>query len=397
MAQGCYNLSIPHDMMSGTNNCMDSTAGCTDRCAAGCASSGGFLRSIFQKFQARSCLAMFSPFTTFKTHDGSNMQFFGRLSINNFELGPTIGKGSYATVCVARLSNEKKKSSPIALKILHKSKMIKEHQMDHVKNERDILASTSHPFVVQYITSFQDSVNLYIVMEYISGGEMFSYLRKFGTLGVRTTKFYIAEVTLAMDYLHNKCIIYRDLKPENILVDKFGHVKLADFGFAKRIYGQTYTLCGTSEYLAPEVFLRAGHSFETDWWSMGIMLYEFLVGTPPFTSKSSLDTYNLALANNIKFTPSVPIQAKSLIRGLLKVDPRYRFGGKRLTSKYIYNHAFFRGIDWERLVQKRINPPIVPKIRSEFDTANFDKYPETWLSHKAAISRREQSRYFRDF
>lgn len=202
------------------------------------------------------------------------------LSIKDFELGPTLGTGTFGRVRQVRF-----RSSPsqqvFALKMLKKTEIVKLHQVEHIKWEKKILSQTSHPFIVQLINSFQNSRYVYMLLEYLPGGELFSRLRKDGRFSEDVSLFYSSEILLALRYLHRHKIVYRDLKPENLLISESGHVKLADFGFAKILESdRTYTLCGTPEYLSPEIIKgqKKGYGRSVDWWAFGILLYEMLVG-----------------------------------------------------------------------------------------------------------------------
>lgn len=179
--------------------------------------------------------------------------------------------------------------------------MIKLKQIDHVRHEREILADVAgHPFITNLISSFSDTDKLYLLLEYVPGGELFSYLRKYRRFDELTARFYIAEIVLVLEFLHEKQggVAYRDLKPENLLLDQDGHIRLVDFGFAKRLGCnederpvETYTLCGTPEYLAPEVIQNKGHTTAVDWWALGILLHEFVTGYPPFWHQNPLEIY----------------------------------------------------------------------------------------------------------
>ena len=169
-----------------------------------------------------------------------------------------------------------------ALKILKKSEVIYLKQVDHVKTEKKILEELNHPFIVNLFGAFQDDKNLYLLLEYVIGGEFFSHLRKAGRFPNDTAKFYAAQITLVFEHLHSMMILYRDLKPENLLLDSDGNCKVTDFGFAKKVEYRTWTLCGTPEYLAPEIILSKGHGKAVDWWASGILMYEMLAGYPPF-------------------------------------------------------------------------------------------------------------------
>lgn len=195
---------------------------------------------------------------------------------------------------------EDKNAEVYALKILKKTEVIKLKQIDHVRHERAVLADVAgHPFITNLQASFSDRERLYLVLDYVPGGEIFSYLRKYRRFDEQIARFYAAEIVLVLEYLHERQggVAYRDLKPENLLLDKDGHIRLADFGFAKRLgYKddrpvETYTLCGTPEYLAPEVIHNKGHTTAVDWWALGILIYEFLTGYPPFWHQNPIEIY----------------------------------------------------------------------------------------------------------
>lgn len=210
--------------------------------------------------------------------------------------------GTFARVCLVRPANatEEERDTVFALKILRKTEVIKLKQIDHVRHERLILGDVAgHPFITNLITSFSDRDHLYMLLDYVPGGELFSYLRKFRRFEEQTARFYAAEIVLVLEYLHEQQgrVAYRDLKPENLLLDQDGHIKLVDFGFAKRLSNsagqptETYTLCGTPEYLAPEVIHNKGHTTAVDWWALGILIYEFLTGYPPFWHQNPIEIY----------------------------------------------------------------------------------------------------------
>ena len=196
--------------------------------------------------------------------------------------------------------NDDEARQVFALKILRKAAVIKLKQIDHVRNERQILKDVGgHPFITHLLASFSDRDFLYLLLDYVPGGELFSYLRKYRQFDEPTARFYAAEIVLVLEYLHEKQdgIAYRDLKPENLLLDARGHVKLVDFGFAKRLGRgvngalETYTMCGTPEYIAPEVIQNMGHTTAVDWWALGVLIYEFLTGYPPFWHQNPLEIY----------------------------------------------------------------------------------------------------------
>ena len=186
-----------------------------------------------------------------------------KFTLNDFEILSTLGTGTFGRVRLVKLKTNQK-MPPFALKMLKKTVVLKLKQLDHIKSERSVLERVKHPFIITLLSTFQDSTFIYMLLEYICGGELFSRLRREGRFSNDVALFYICEIVLVFEYLHSLSIAYRDLKPENILIDKDGHVKITDFGFAKKITDKTYTLCGTPEYLAPEIIQNRGHHFAVD-------------------------------------------------------------------------------------------------------------------------------------
>ena len=303
-----------------------------------------------------------------------------KVKIKDFEKLNTVGLGSYGRVCLCK----KKKSGKVyVMKILKKNDIIKQKQVDHVYSEYTILSMLKHPFIVQLIgVNFEDPKYIYFILEYIQGGELFTLLRSNVTFPVPQTKFYIAHIITIFEYLHSKNIVYRDLKPENILINKNGYLKLTDFGFAKQLDSEkakTYTLCGTPEYLAPEIILNKGHGKAVDWWTLGILLFEMLVGIDPFSDDEPMKTYQKILKGKINFPKEINKDAKSLIKHLLVQDTTKRYGCLKNGVKDILNHRFFDGFDWKNFVYLSMEAPYIPQIKNDEDTSNFEKYPESDL------------------
>ncbi len=303
-----------------------------------------------------------------------------KVKIKDFEKLNTVGLGSYGRVCLCK----KKKSGKVyVMKILKKNDIIKQKQVDHVYSEYTILSKLKHPFIVQLIgVNFEDPKYIYFILEYIQGGELFTLLRSNVTFPVPQTKFYIAHIITVFEYLHSKNIVYRDLKPENILINKNGYLKLTDFGFAKQLDSEkakTYTLCGTPEYLAPEIILNKGHGKAVDWWTLGILLFEMLVGIDPFSDDEPMKTYQKILKGKINFPKEIDKDAKSLIKHLLVQDTTKRYGCLKNGVKDILNHRFFDGFDWKNFVYLSMEAPYIPQIKNDEDTSNFEKYPESDL------------------
>jgi len=324
-----------------------------------------------------------------KTGGGGGEEF----NIENLELIKTVGTGTFARVCLCR---HKISSSFFALKILSLHDVIKLKQVEHVKNEKNILKEIHHPFLISLSWSYKDSRFLYLLFPYIPGGELFSYLRRAGRFPPTTALFYTAEIVSALGYLHSLSVAYRDLKPENLLLDRQGHVIITDFGFAKVIRDRSWTLCGTPEYLAPEIIQSKGHSKAVDWWALGILLYEMLAGYPPFFDDNPFGIYEKILAGRLEWPRHLEPQTKDLIKKLLVHDRTKRLGCMKAGVEDIKRHRWFKSIDWEDVIQKKLKPPIVPKIHCEGDTKNFDDYPEADLKTVKPVTERQLA-MFEDF
>ncbi|WVR07822.1 hypothetical protein IAU60_004865 [Kwoniella sp. DSM 27419] len=262
-----------------------------------------------------------------------------------------------------------------AMKVLKKSEIVRLKQVEHINSERMILERVRHPFVVELYATYQDQLNVYMLLSYIPGGELFSHLRRAGRFSADVTRFYLASIVMAIEYLHSHDIIYRDLKPENLLLDRHGYLRIADFGFAKVVEDRTFTLCGTPEYLAPEIVLSQGHGKAVDWWALGILAFEMLAGYPPFFDDHPLGIYEKILRGDVAFPSHIDPYAKDLIRGLLTADRSKRLGNLRGGARDVMNHAWFAGVDWRTLERKEIGAPIVPRVASMGDSQNFQRYP----------------------
>ncbi|KAN0060655.1 cytochrome c oxidase subunit 1 [Thecaphora frezii] len=303
-------------------------------------------------------------------------------TLRDFEVLETLGTGTFGRVLLVRLKSKETTdpSAYFALKVLAKSKVVRLRQIEHTNSERTILAKVQHPFLVNLITTFQDAKNCYMLMDYVIGGEVFSYLRRAGRFSVDVTRFYISTIVLAIEYLHDRNIVYRDLKPENLLLDEHGYTKITDFGFAKEVEDRTWTLCGTPEYLAPEIIQSNGHGKAVDWWALGILLFEMLAGYPPFYDNQPFGVYEKILQGNIVFPAHIDEVSRDLIRSLLTADRSRRLGNLRGGAHDVKNHVWFHGVDWAQLERRNIRPPIVPLNTRAGDTSNFSKYERVRLS-----------------
>ncbi|GBM92702.1 Protein kinase DC2 [Araneus ventricosus] len=235
--------------------------------------------------------------------------------------------GSFGRVVLCR---RKKDNRYYAMKILEIADVIQLKQVDHVKNEKSLLVQVQHPFIIELLWTHHDESCLYMLFEYACGGELFTYLRNAGRFCSTTSMFYAAEIVLALEYLHKLNIAYRDLKPENLLLDRDGHLKITDFGFAKKLTDKTWTLCGTPEYLAPEIIQSKGHNKAVDWWALGILIYEMLAGFPPFFDTNPFAIYEKILAGKIDWPKHIDPIAKDLIKKLLVPDRAKRLGNMKV-------------------------------------------------------------------
>lgn len=304
----------------------------------------------------------------------SALRDFFPLTLDQFNVGVTLGTGSFGRV---KISTHKDAGSIWAIKMLKKSEVIRLQQTEHMISEKTILASLDHPFIVTLAGTFQDERYLYMVLEYVVGGEFFTHLRNVSKLENPDAKFYAAQVTLVFEYLHARDFIYRDLKPENLLIDASGYLKITDFGFAKRVAFKTYTLCGTPEYIAPEVLLNKGHGKGVDWWTLGILMYEMLVGQPPFVDDDPMGIYQQILAGKVNFPRFIDRNAKSLVKKLLISDLTKRYGCLKNGATDIKGHKWYNGLEWDNLVARQLTAPFVPTVEGNSDTSNFDPYPDS--------------------
>ncbi|KAI8062382.1 kinase-like domain-containing protein [Gongronella butleri] len=292
-----------------------------------------------------------------------------KLCLNDFVLKRTVGMGACGRVHLAQSKHNKKH---YAVKTLDKYHVVRKNQVKHINNEFSILRDLSHPFLVNLWDAFQDPNHLYMVMDYVPGGELFRILRKNKHFTEANTRFYAAEVILALEYLHEYDIIYRDLKPENILLDSKGHIKLTDFGFAKHVESHTYTVVGTPDYIAPEVIKSNGYTKSVDWWCLGILIYEMYVGKTPFADKNPVKMYEKILTCDVPWPADMNPVLKDLLMGLLTPEPADRYG----LHKDIKSHPWFASIDFDLIYQRKYIPPHIPRLKKDGDATNFATYKE---------------------
>lgn len=310
----------------------------------------------------------------------------------DFEVLRLLGKGTFGQVFqVRKLDTDR----IYAMKVLSKKVIVKKKEIAHTIGERNILVRTagaSSPFIVGLKFSFQTPTDLYLVTDYMSGGELFYHLQKEGRFSEERAKFYIAELVLSLEHLHDNGIVYRDLKPENILLDANGHIALCDFGLSKADLSTndtTNTFCGTTEYLAPEVLLdEQGYTKMVDFWSLGVLIFEMCCGWSPFYADNTQQMYKNIAFGKVRFPKEVlSVEGRSFVKGLLNRNPKHRLGSQG-DARELRAHAFFNDIDWELLKAKKIPPPFKPHIISETDTSNFD--PEFTNTSASLINKQFQ-------
>jgi len=295
------------------------------------------------------------------------------VTINDFDMLKVLGKGTFGKVMLGR---EKASGQLFAIKILKKEVILEKDEVTHTLTENTVLQSTDHPFLTGLKYSFQTKELLCFVLEYVNGGELFFHLSNEKIFSEDRGRFYAAEITMAISYLHENKIIYRDLKLENLMLDKYGHIKITDFGLCKEeiSYGATTTtFCGTPEYLAPEVLEDNDYGRAVDWWGVGVVLFEMVCGHLPWYHKSHELLFELILHEELRVPDHLSPLAKDILQKLLDKNPQTRLGGSPGDGKDVMAHPFFGPIDFQKLYNREIPPPFIPQIKDEYDTSNFDR------------------------
>ena len=297
-----------------------------------------------------------------------------KASPSQFELLKVLGQGSYGKVFLVRKIIGNDKGFLYAMKVLKKATLKVRDRM-RTKTERDILTEVEHPFIVKLHYAFQTEGKLYLVLDFMRGGDLYTRLSKEQCWKVKEAdaRFYVAELVLALEHLHKIGVIYRDMKPENLLLDSEGHIALTDFGLSKENLDdrKSYSVCGTWEYMAPEVLCGKGYDYSVDWWSLGVLLYEMLVGVCPFEGQNKKETMQKITKSTLLYPDTLSIESISLMKGLLRRNPTKRFGSLEWKAEEIKRHSFFNSIDWDELYEKKISPPFKPTIKPDL-TFNFE-------------------------
>lgn len=298
----------------------------------------------------------------------------GPVSILDFEPIEMIGKGTFGKVWLVRHSTSKRF---LALKVLDKEVIIQHKQVKQVMREKEVLSECSTcPFIVNFIGSFQDTQRLFLAMEFVIGGELFTRINTVGRLSVEDARFYVCEALMALTFMHERDIVYRDLKPENIVLDAMGHIRLVDFGFARHLEsGRCGSFCGSPYYIAPEMLSTSTYGKSVDIWALGVLTYELLVGAPPFSGKTANEVYKRILFSSLEIPPSLDPDSRDLISCLLDPSPENRLGCRGPTGiTEVAKHRWFKGVDWDRVRRKQVPPPYQPQFTFEGDTTNFMKF-----------------------
>ncbi|XP_075980517.1 protein kinase C iota type isoform X3 [Anticarsia gemmatalis] len=302
-------------------------------------------------------------------------------SLDDFELIRVIGRGSYAKVLMVELKRTKR---VYAMKVIKKALVTDDEDIDWVQTEKHVFETASnHPFLVGLHSCFQTPSRLFFVIEFVRGGDLMFHMQRQRRLPEEHARFYAAEISLALHFLHERGVIYRDLKLDNVLLDHEGHIKLTDYGMCKegvRPGDTTSTFCGTPNYIAPEILRGEEYGFSVDWWALGVLTYEMLAGRSPFDIAQAADNpdqntedylFQVILEKTIRIPRSLSVKAASVLKGFLNKNPAERLGCGENGFLDIVNHPFFKSIEWEMLEQKQVVPPFKPRLEGERDLANF--------------------------
>ncbi|KAI9252399.1 kinase-like domain-containing protein [Phascolomyces articulosus] len=282
---------------------------------------------------------------------------------NDFDVLKVLGRGAYGKVSLCR---HVETNRLYAMKVLKKASLfVHAKNAEHTKAEREILEEVRHPFIVQLMYAFQTNDRLYLILQYAMGGELFTQMAAEQMFSENVARFYIAELVLALEHLHSLGIVYRDLKPENCLLDGEGHVLLTDFGLSKQALGpddKANTICGTAEYMAPEILMEMHYDKSVDWWTLGILMFEMLTGDTPFRANNKKKTLDAIQNKKLNVPYYVTNDGKDLLNRLLRKNPNGRLGSGNDGTKRVKSHRWFRKINWNDLKERKVTPPIIPVV-----------------------------------
>ena len=299
---------------------------------------------------------------------------FQLLKLEDYQIGETIKILPLGRVKIAK---NKSTNENILIKILKKSTIINTKQTEHIFNEINLFPTLSHQWISNFKGANHDEKYIYIGLEFVPGGELFSLLKKEKSFSLDRTTFYAGQIVFVLEFLHSKKIVYRNLKLENILIDKNGYLKLIDFELAKEVKNRTYTMCGTACYLAPEIILNKGYGLSVDWWALGVLIYEMISGVDPFEDDDVIKIYENILQRKILFSSDFDEKSKSLIKHLLEPDLSKRFGNLKNGVDDIKQHRFFKDLNWSKLLKQEIKAEYIPEIKNDNVLSNFNVYPDS--------------------
>lgn len=309
-------------------------------------------------------------------NDDEQLQY----ELSDLDIQKTLGIGAFGRIKLVKVkpkSTSNEKIQTYALKCLSKRSIVENGLQEHVLNERNIMDELNHPFILKFHCAMQDDKYIYFLLEVLLGGELFKSLRQETQFPESWSRFYSASVLLAFCQIHARKIAYRDLKPENLVMDSEGYLKVVDFGLAKKLEGgKTWTLCGTPDYLAPEVILNEGHDWAVDYWALGVLIFEMTAGSPPFYADDPMEVYEKILSGHVSIPSHFSRGLADLVRKLLKTYQSKRLGRTRGGTSSVMKHKWFSGFDWDALLDRKLEVPIKPKVESVEDASNFDEYPE---------------------
>ncbi|XP_070137478.1 cAMP-dependent protein kinase catalytic subunit 2 isoform X4 [Drosophila bipectinata] len=293
-------------------------------------------------------------------------------NLENYIQRAVLGNGSFGTLLV----KEKIGKNYYAAKMMSKEDLVRLKQVAHVHNEKHVLNAARFPFLIYLIDSTKDFDYLYLILPLVNGGELFSYHRRMRKFNEKQARFYACQVALALEYMHRMHLMYRDLKPENILLDIRGYIKITDFGFTKRVDGRTSTLCGTPEYLAPEIVQLRPYNKSVDWWAFGILVYELVAGRSPFAihNRDVILMYSKICMGEYKMPTYFTQNLKTLVESLMQVETTKRLGNASDGAADVKNHPWFQGIDWYGILNQEVPAPYVPTVSGAEDLSNFENF-----------------------
>lgn len=296
------------------------------------------------------------------------------ITLADLDVKNTLGCGAFGRV---KLCANTSSNTFYALKCQSKTAIVESGLEEHVLNEMRVMRKVDHPLIAKLYVALQDKKFIYFVLELLQGGELFTHLRSKGKLPEQAARFYSASVVYAFATLHAKRIAYRDLKPENLVMDTNGYVKLVDFGLAKQLLsGKTWTLCGTPDYLAPEIILNEGHDLAVDYWALGVLIFEMVVGAPPFYAEDPMEVYEKILGGNPAMPTFFTRNLSDLIKKLLRSQQGKRLGNTRGGTAAVIKHKWFSSFDWTGLETNEMKAPYKPTISAPDDVTNFDSFDE---------------------